>query len=159
LISLIVAMAKNRVIGNCDQLPWHLPTDLHRFKQLTMGHSLLMGRRTFESIGQPLPGRQTIILSRNPEYRATGCKVATDINAGIQLAGSTTELFICGGGNIYRQTLPLTERLYVTEIDAEIAGDSFFPNWQYQDFSRIHTETCQDTIDYNFSIWQRSSNG
>ena len=155
MISIVVAMAKNRVIGNNGQLPWQLPTDLQRFKRLTMGHTLLMGRRTFESIGQPLPGRRTIVVSRNPGYRVAGCEVVTSIEAGVELAGAAEELFICGGSDIYQQTLALAERIYLTELDAEIAGDSSFPLWSDDDFELLHTELCRDNIDYSFSIWQQ----
>ncbi len=155
MISIVVAMAKNRVIGVNGQLPWQLPTDLQRFKRLTMGHTLLMGRRTFESIGSPLPGRRTIVVSRNPEYRVAGCEVVASIEAGVELAGAVEELFICGGGDIYRQTLPLVERIYLTELDVEIAGDSSFPIWSDDGFELLQTEHCRDNIDYRFSIWQR----
>ena len=113
-MSIIVAMAKNRVIGNKGQLPWHLPSDLRRFKQLTMGHPLLMGRCTFESIGTALPGRQTIVLSRDPEYRAASCVMATNIETALQLVSPVEELFICGGADIYQQTLPFADKIYLT---------------------------------------------
>ncbi len=155
LISMIVAMAKNRLIGRNGQLPWHLPSDLRRFKRLTMGHVLLMGRRTFESIGKPLPGRRTIVLSRDPDYRATGCEVAPGLDAALQLAGSVEEVFICGGAEIYRQALPLAAKIYLTELDTEIAGDNFFPELPIGTFREIHTEWCEDKINYHFSVLQR----
>ncbi|OQY15987.1 MAG: hypothetical protein B6I36_11185 [Desulfobacteraceae bacterium 4572_35.1] len=155
LISIVVAMARNRVIGNNGQLPWQLPTDLQRFKRLTMGHTLLMGRLTFESIGSPLPGRRTIVVSSNPEYRVAGCDVVGSIEAGIELAGAVEELFICGGEDIYRQALPLVERIYLTELDVEIAGDVCFPLWSDDGFELLHSERCRDEIDYSFSILQR----
>ncbi|MCF6266790.1 MAG: dihydrofolate reductase [Desulfuromusa sp.] len=157
LISIIVAMAKNRVIGRNGQLPWHLPRDLQRFKQLTMGHTLLMGRLTFESIGQPLPGRRTIVLSRDPEDSIVGCDMASDIESAIQLAHSAEKLFICGGAEIYRQTLPLVERIYLTELDAEIEGDGYFPELPAGEFQAIYTEQCEDVMNYSFSILQRNN--
>ena len=157
LISIIVAMAKNRVIGRNGQLPWHLPRDLQRFKQLTMGHTLLMGRLTFESIGQPLPGRRTIVLSRDPEDSIVGCDMASDIESAIQLAHSAEKLFICGGAEIYRQTLPLAERIYLTELDAEIEGDGYFPELPAGEFQTIYTEQCADVMNYSFSILQRNN--
>ncbi|MEA3544393.1 MAG: dihydrofolate reductase, partial [Thermodesulfobacteriota bacterium] len=135
---MIVAMAKNRVIGNHGQLPWHLSADLERFKSLTMGHTLLMGRLTFESIGRPLSGRRTIIASRNPEYRVMGCEVVDSIEAGFELASGDAELFVCGGSDIYRQALPRVERIYLTELDIEVAGDSYFPLWSVNEFVQIH---------------------
>ncbi len=157
LISIIVAMAKNRVIGRDNQLPWHLPSDLQRFKQLTMGHPLLMGRRTFESIGQPLPGRRTIVLSRNPEYRAANCEMATNIKTAILLARPAEVLFICGGVEIYRQALPLVERIYLTELDTDIEGDTYFPELPAGEFQIIQTQQFKGELNYRFSILQRGS--
>jgi len=154
-VSIIVAMAKNRVIGNKGQLPWHLPSDLRRFKQLTMGHTLLMGRRTFESIGTALPGRQTIVLSRDPEYRADGCVMASNIETALQLVSPTEELFICGGADIYRQTLPFADKIYLTELDVEIAGDRYFPELSAEEFEIIQTEQVKDKFNYQFSVLHR----
>jgi len=154
-VAIIVAMAKNRVIGSSGQLPWHLPSDLHRFKQLTMGHTLLMGRCTFESVGTALPGRQTIVLSRDPEYQTDGCIIATDIEAALQLVSPTEELFICGGADIYRQTLPLAEKIYLTELDVEIAGDRYFPQISAEEFEIIQTEQIEDKLNYQFSVLHR----
>jgi len=154
-VSIIVAMAKNRVIGNKGQLPWHLPSDLRRFKQLTMGHPLLMGRRTFESIGTALPGRQTIVLSRDPEYRAASCVMATNIETALRLVNPTEELFICGGADIYQQTLPLVEKIYLSKLDVEIAGDRYFPEISAEEFEIIQTEQIEDKLNYRFSILSR----
>ncbi len=156
-ISVIVAMAKNRVIGRSRQLPWHLPSDLRRFKQLTMGQTLIMGRVTFESIGKALPGRRTIVLSRNPEYQATDCSVAANIETALQLAHSAEELFMCGGADIYRQTLPLAEKIYLTELDIEIEGDSYFPVIPLKEFEVIQTLPVEDKLTYRFSILRRSA--
>ena len=156
MIAIIVAMAKNRVIGKNGQLPWQLPTDLQRFKKLTMGHTLLMGRATFESLGQPLLGRRIIVVSRNPDYRATGCDVVASIEAGLVLGNSASKLFICGGEDIYRQTLPLVERIYLTKLDIEVVGDTYFPPILVSDFVQIQSDHCHDKINYEFSIWHRS---
>ena len=155
LVSIIVAMAKNRVIGRSGQLPWHLPSDLQRFKHLTMGHTLLMGSRTFEAIGQPLPGRRTIVLSRDPDYRAGGCEVATSIAAALQLAKPAEELFICGGEDIYRQVLPFAERIYLTELEQEMAGDAYFPELPAGEFRIMQRQQVKDKLNYHFSILQR----
>jgi dihydrofolate reductase len=155
LISIIVAMARNRVIGKNGQLPWHLPSDLQRFKRLTMGHHLIMGRRTFESIGRPLPGRRTIILSRDSNYRAAGCDVVTDIETGFKLASAAEELFICGGAEIYQQSLHLTERVYLTKLEINSDGDAVFPKLPMKDFETIYTRRFTDSIDYQFSVLQR----
>lgn len=155
LISLIVAMSKNRVIGADGQIPWQLPDDLQRFKRLTMGQTLLMGRKTYASIGQPLPGRQTIILSRDPDYRVAGCQVVKNLQAGLA-AAQTDELFICGGGEIYQQALPLAEKIYLTELQREVAGDTFFPRLPAEQFRVLHSEELLDADEAcRFSILQR----
>src|SRR6188472_2703937 len=115
ILSAIVAMAENRVIGKNNQLPWHLPADLKHFKTITTGHPILMGRKTHESIGKPLPNRQNIILTRDSNYVAAGCTVVTSVKAALQKAESP-EVFIIGGAEIYRQLLPQVQRLYLTIV-------------------------------------------
>ncbi|HMB15527.1 MAG TPA: dihydrofolate reductase [Pelovirga sp.] len=155
IISLIAAMDRNRVIGHAGALPWHLPADLQWFKRHTIGHSLLMGRRTFEAIGQPLPGRRTIVVSRNPDYQAPGCLVATDIPTAIAAAKSTEQLFICGGGEIYQQTLDLAERIYLTELDIDVTGDTFFPEFCENRFEIVSQEQRFEPFHCRFTIFQR----
>ena len=157
LISLIVAMARNRVIGRNGQLPWQLPGDLQRFKRLTMGHHLLMGRNTFAAIGRPLPGRRTIVLSRNPALRCPGCTVVGNLQDALALARGEDELFVCGGADIYRQTLPLAQRLYLTEIDLTVPGDSYFPIVPDRDFETLYEECYAEEMNYRFRILQRPS--
>ncbi|MDP2756976.1 MAG: dihydrofolate reductase, partial [Desulfurivibrionaceae bacterium] len=119
-IILIAAMAKNRVIGRGNTIPWHIPGEQQRFKTLTMGHALIMGRKTFESIGRPLPGRKTVIISRNREYQAAGCLVAQSLSAAIALCPTEETIFIAGGGEIYREALPLATAIYLTVLDREV---------------------------------------
>jgi dihydrofolate reductase len=126
-LSLIVAMARNRVIGRDGKLPWHLSADLKRFKTLTLGHHIIMGRKTWESIGRPLPGRTSIVITRQPAYSAPGAYVADSLSSALKLARHDPEVFVIGGGQIYRAALPLADRIYATEVDAEFAGDTFFP--------------------------------
>ena len=148
-------MAKNRVIGIAGRMPWDLPEERQRFKQLTMGQSLLMGRKTFESIGRPLPGRQMIVLSRNPEYRASGCQVVNTLQAGLA-AADRDELFICGGAEIYRQALPLAERIYLTELQRNFVGDRYFPELPPGQFFPLRTLTLVENGErYLFSVLQR----
>lgn len=155
LISLMVAMSSNRVIGRNGCLPWRLPADLQRFKRLTMGQSVLMGRRTYQAIGRPLPGRQIIVLSCNPEFQADGCRVAADLNSGITAARSD-ELFICGGGEVYRQALPLAEKIYLTELLRQVEGDTCFPELPPGEFCLSHSEELMDGGEpCRFSILQR----
>ncbi len=155
LISIIVAMSQNRVIGKDGQLPWQMPEDLQRFKRLTLGQTLLMGRKTYQSIGHPLPGRQTIVLSRNAEFCAAGCTVVASLDEGLA-STQTDELFICGGGEIYRQALPLTEKIYLTELLREVEGDTFFPALAAESFCTLHREELLDAGQAcRFSILQR----
>ena len=120
-------MARNRVIGIANRLPWHLPEDLQHFKRLTMGHHILMGRKTYASIGRPLPGRTTVILTRQPGFRVEGCLSAGSLAEAVAMCGDDPEVFVVGGAELYAQALPLAERLYLTEIEADYAGDAYFP--------------------------------
>jgi dihydrofolate reductase len=127
-LSLIAAVASNGVIGSNNTLPWQLPEDLKRFKALTLGHPIVMGRKTHESIGRPLPGRRNLIVSRKPDYRAEGCEVvASLVQALAACEGTTDEIFVIGGAQIYVEALPLAHRLYLTEIRRDFPGDARFP--------------------------------
>ncbi|HTP64700.1 MAG TPA: dihydrofolate reductase [Geobacteraceae bacterium] len=127
IISIIAAMAKNRVIGRDGAIPWNVPEDLLRFRKLTMGHPIIMGRKTYEQIGRPLPGRLNIILTRRSAYRAPGCLVRHSLADALAVCGAADEVFICGGGEIYRQTIGMADRIYLTIIDGEPEGDVLFP--------------------------------
>ncbi|HVT45317.1 MAG TPA: dihydrofolate reductase [Thermoanaerobaculia bacterium] len=127
MISIIVAVSDNGVIGRDNALPWRLSADLKRFKRITMGHHLVMGRKTFESIGRPLPGRTTIVVSRQPSLRAEGAIVAPSLDAAIAAAGDDEEIFIAGGAEIYRQAIEKAGRIYLTRVHAQIEGDATFP--------------------------------
>lgn len=129
MISLIVAVAENNVIGKNNKLPWHLPADLKYFKQTTAGHPVIMGRGTFESLGKPLPGRTNIIITRQQQYKADGCIITDNLQAAIEHARitGTEEAFIIGGGTIFRQSMLLANRIYLTRIFHEFEGDTFFP--------------------------------
>ena len=163
-LSLLVAMSKNRVIGKNNQLPWHLPEDLKHFKALTMGHPIIMGRKTYESIGKPLPNRSNIVISRNSDFQADGVKIVASIDDALKVAESiaeisdTQEAFIMGGAQIYQQTLPLAQRLYITEVKKTVTGDAFFPSIdlsQWQEIGReAHYYEPQDTH-YAFVVYER----
>ncbi|MEM9417024.1 MAG: dihydrofolate reductase [Bacteroidota bacterium] len=129
LKSIIVAKAQNNAIGKDNQLLWHLPQDMKHFKQTTMGHHMIMGRKTFESIGRPLPGRELIVVTRNPDYHAPGCKTVGNIEEALAWAeqAGEPEVLIAGGEEIYRATLPLTDKIYLTEVKTVLEGDTFFP--------------------------------
>lgn len=146
-LALIVAAAKNRVIGFQNAMPWYLPEELAHFKRTTLGKPLVMGRNTFESIGRPLPGRTNIVISRNPEFNHPGVKVATSLAAALKIADSqaiidgASEIMVIGGGEIYQQAFPLADTLYLTEVDAEPQGDTWFPEVSSEEW----LETSRDT--------------
>jgi dihydrofolate reductase len=158
-VSLIVALSENGVIGRDGDMPWHLSADLRRFKRLTMGHHLIMGRRTFESIGRLLPGRTTVILTRNPDYRVNGARMASRLDEALEAACGDEEVFIVGGGEIYRAALPCATRLYVTRVHAILPGDTTFPEidnnmWQLEESVR-HAADERNDYDYSFQVYTR----
>jgi dihydrofolate reductase len=126
-ISIIVAVAENQVIGYNNQLLWRLKEDLQRFKGLTMGHHIIMGRKTYESVGRPLPGRTNVIITRNKDFKADGCLMVGSLDEAIKVANSDSEVFIIGGGEIYNQSLPIADKIYLTRVHASFPGDTFFP--------------------------------
>ena len=128
MISIIVALAGNGVIGSDNRLPWHLPDDLKRFKALSLGKPIVMGRRTFESIGRPLPGRSNIVVSRQPGLAIAGTLVAQSLDAALAAAGAAPEVVIIGGAEIFRQALPRTDVIHLTRVHARVAGDVVFPD-------------------------------
>jgi dihydrofolate reductase len=158
-ISLIVAAAENDVIGRAGRLPWRLPADLRHFKQLTMGHHLIMGRKTFESIGRPLPGRTSIVLSRRQDFPAPEVLLAGSLDEALRRAGGDGEVFIVGGADVYRQALPLADRIYLTRVHADIAGDTYFPalppgQWVLRE-SRRQAADAKNEYDYSFLLYER----
>lgn len=158
---MIAALAKNRVIGRANRLPWHLPADLKRFKAVTLGHPVIMGRKTHESIGKPLPGRANIVVSRNPAYAASGCTVAASLADAVAHCASDGEIFVIGGGELYRQALALADRLYLTEIDAEFDGDARFPEYNpglWHEASReAHPADNEVPFRFDFVIYDRKT--
>ena len=151
-ISLIVAMATNRAIGLDNKMPWHLSADLKKFKAITMGSPIVMGRKTYESIGRPLPGRSNIIISRNLDYQQTDCLVFNDIKTAIAASSKESEeIFIIGGAELYKATLPLADNLYLTLINQEFTGDTFFPEIDFKAWSEVSREDISDDPSVNFS--------
>jgi dihydrofolate reductase len=141
VISIIVAMAKNRVIGAKGAIPWHLPEELKRFKRLTLGHPIIMGRRTWESIGRPLPGRTSVIVTRQRGYRVPGAKVVHSLDDAIAACGGDDEIFVIGGAKLYAQALARAGRLYVTTVDAEVPGDTLMPDYAAGDWREVSAES------------------
>jgi dihydrofolate reductase len=143
-LSLIVAMSSNRVIGVDNRLPWHFSSDLQRFKRITMGKPLLMGRKTHESIGRPLPGRQNIVLTSDTGYEAPGCTVVHSLDEAIAAAGNAEELMVIGGATLYDRLLPAADRIYLTLIEREFAGDTFFPQIDWQEWEETERVNVVD---------------
>jgi len=150
-ISLIVAMASNRAIGLNGQMPWHLSADLQRFKQITMGSPIMMGRKTFDAIGRPLPGRENLIISRNGDYEQSGCRVFTSIESGLDYASGCDELFVIGGATLYEALLPTADYLYLTLINRSFEGDTYFPEIDYKGWRELSREDIEDDASVNFT--------
>ena len=157
--SALVAMAKNRVIGRDNTLPWRLSADLKRFKQLTLGHTLVMGRKTYESIGRPLPGRRMVVITRQPGFRPEGVQVVHSLEEALAAApADEQELFIGGGAEIYRQAMPLTDRLYLTVIEREVEGDAYFPELDLSRWQLVDEEAhlgAEEPLPYRFLTYDR----
>ena len=149
MIALIAAVSKNGVIGKAGRIPWHLPGEQKRFRDLTLSETVIMGKRTFLEIGRPLPGRTTIVLSKDPAFSPVGCLKATSLREALSL--STTEhTFIAGGAGLYAEALPLCERLYLTEVLADIEGDTFFPAFDPTRYEKQTEDTVPGEIAYRY---------
>ena len=151
-ISIIAAMAKNRVIGQKNALPWHLPEDLKHFRKLTMGHHIVMGRKTFESIGKPLPGRTSIVVSRNADLVIPGAEVAPSMEKAVSLCSGDEEIFIIGGGELFSQAMSFADRIYLTEIQDEYEGDAYFPRMDPSEWLEVSREAHEG---YHFTVFER----
>jgi dihydrofolate reductase len=152
-VSIIVAIAKNRAIGKDNKLLWYLPNDLKHFKDVTSGHTVIMGRKTFDSVGKPLPRRRNIVVTRQ-DISIEGCEVVKSIEAALALCAHEDEVFIVGGAEIYRQAIPLTNRIYLTIIDQEFDGDTFFPELEAGDWQETQRENLEpdDKNKYSYSF-------
>ncbi len=159
-ISLIVAMAQNRTIGLNNTLPWRCPEDLKHFKALTMGHHMIMGRKTFDSIGKPLPGRTTVVVTRDRALQIEGCLVAHSLQEAIAACTGDTEAFIVGGAELYAQALPLVDTLYITEMQQVVAGDAHFPDFDRKVWCETvrekHSQEMPQPLDYHFVTYRRA---
>jgi dihydrofolate reductase len=151
-LTIVVARARNGVIGQGNALPWHLPEDLRHFKATTLGHPVLMGRRTFESIGRPLPGRRNIVITRNPDWSHEGCERAGSIDEAVRLCAGSPEAFVIGGAQVYAEALPQVGTLVVTEVDAEPQGDAYFPAPDPRQWRLVHREPALSSSGLGFAI-------
>jgi dihydrofolate reductase len=162
MISMIAAMAHNRVIGADNDMPWHLPADLQHFKRTTMGKPVLMGRKTYESIGKALPGRPNIVITRNPDYKLADATVVDSVEAAMKEASAYEEVMIIGGGSIYDMMLAQADRLYLTFIDVDVAGDTHFPDYEanadWEESAReSHTKDDKNLYDYTFVTLEKKA--
>ena len=160
-LSIIVAMDDNQLIGKDNTLPWNLPADLGYFKRTTTGKTVLMGRKTYESIGRPLPNRRNVIISRNANFKAPGCEVVGAIKSALELVKEDDEIMIMGGASFYEQMLPSVNRLYITQIEGAYVGDAYFPSFNRDDFVETFRESHQpdekNKHTYHFTILDRKS--
>jgi dihydrofolate reductase len=158
-LSVMVAMAQNRVIGHQGKIPWHLPNELQLFKRTTLGHPILMGRKTWESIGRPLPGRTSILITRQAHYVAPGALVTHSLEEALNKTDPQFERFVIGGGELYREALPLADRLYLTTVNAEPEGDTFLPSWPLEAWKKIKEECFspdeRHPYAYRFEVYER----
>lgn len=158
-ITLIVAVADSGVIGRDNGLPWHLPADLQRFKRLTMGKPILMGRKTFESIGKPLPGRENIVVTRDPNYRREGVRVVHHAEGAIRTAGDAAEIMVIGGSELFRAFLPRASRVHLTRVHGNIAGDVTWPALDQREWAMVESEAHpadeRHAYPMTFEVWER----
>ena len=154
VISLIAAMSENRVIGRNNKMPWKLPSDRKRFHEITEGHYVIMGRKTFESIGRPLPGRKNIILTRQRSFLAQGCTIAHDLDSAFAACRGTDEVFICGGGEVFEETISLADRIYLTIVHDVVEGDTLFPHIP-ADFKEVERKEVLDEIPCSVVLFVR----
>ena len=159
MISVIVAVAQDGVIGGGNTLLWHISEDLRRFKSITMGHPVIMGRRTFESVGRPLPGRTNVVVSRREDYTPEGVTVVRSLEEAFALFPQEEEIFVTGGGQIYAQAMPLADKLYLTTVEKDYDGDTRFPDWNRDEWRQVSCERhdCGKNYPYPFEFtdWVR----
>lgn len=155
IVTLIAAMAKNRVIGLNGGIPWDIPADRRRFREITQGHPVLMGRKTYESIGRPLPGRRCIVLTRQSGYAAPGCEVNASFEEALQLCSASDELFVAGGGELYRLALPMAQRLCLTFVDLDLTGDTSFPEIPENEFEELRRELLSEDPGCTLVVYER----
>ena len=158
-VSAIVAAAENNAIGKGNQLLWHLPNDLRFFKRTTQGHPIVMGRKTYESVGKPLPNRRNIIITRQPDYTVDGAEVVHSLQEALTLCVGKAEVFIVGGAEIYKQALPILGRIYLTRVHADVIGDAFFPDFAEREWVLVSEESHpadeRHAYAYTFMVYER----
>ena len=154
ILSIIAAMDENRVIGRGNRLPWHLPVDLKRFRRLTLGHPVIMGRKTYESIGKPLDGRKNIVITRQAGYRAEGCIIVHDLRSAFAAGGAVDEAFVLGGETLFRDVMPLADKVYLTVVRTRVEGDVRFPAIP-DELVLVSREEAHDVFPLEFRLYER----
>tara|TARA_R110000787_G_scaffold19570_4_gene58573 strand:- start:312 stop:800 length:489 start_codon:yes stop_codon:yes gene_type:complete len=159
ILSMIVAHANHRVIGKNNDMPWHLPADLAYFKKTTLGKPIIMGRKTFQSIGRPLPGRKNVVISRDDSFQADGVEVVNSVDAALALVSDSKEVMVIGGGAIYQHCLAAAQRLYITHIDATIEGDTYFPEYDLKVWKKLSSDIRpsdeKNQYSLDFSVYEK----
>ncbi len=154
IVSIIAAMAENRVIGRGNKMPWDLPSDRKRFHAITRGYPIIMGRKTFESIGRPLSRRTNIVLTRQRDYRATGVIIVHDLGSAVAACGGADEVFICGGEEVFREAMSIVDRIYLTIIHRKVEGDAYFPPIPAE-FVVVHRREVEDVMPYALVLYEK----
>lgn len=155
MIAVIAAYAKNKIIGNKGKIPWDIPSDRRRFREITTGSVIIMGRKTYEEIGRPLPDRICVVITSNPYYKADGCIMASSLEEAVAMIRNDTrfnniDIYICGGAQIYKESVDIADKLYLSVIDAEYEGDVYFPEYDMEQFECIYSERVEDKNAYTF---------
>ncbi|PAB56221.1 dihydrofolate reductase [Anaeromicrobium sediminis] len=155
MITLIAAMAENHVIGKEGIMPWTIPSELKRFKELTLNNTIIMGRKTYESIGKPLPNRKTIVISKTKDVSCENCTTVESLEEALNMVKDEEEVFIAGGGEIYKQSLPYADKIHLTIIHKNFEGDTYFPKFNNQDFCTTYKKRIEEKIPYTYYTFER----
>ncbi|MGB8453155.1 MAG: dihydrofolate reductase [Anaerocolumna sp.] len=156
MISIIAAISKNNVLGNKGVIPWRIKGEQKRFKELTMGKTIIIGRKSFEEIGKPLPGRKTILISNTLSILTNDCITVASLSDALNAVKGEKEVFIAGGGSVYQEAMSLVERIYLTVIDMEVTGDTFFPEIDFKKFNKVYEEKMDGNIPYTYYTYEKA---
>lgn len=157
-VAIVVARSRNNVIGKGSEIPWRVKGEQKLFKEITMGGTLIMGRKTYDSIGRPLPGRETIVVTRNPDYAVAGCRTASSLQDALKQAeGLARPVYVVGGGEIYREALPIVDAVHISTIDTDVEGDITFPDFPTDDFRLVSEQDYESNINYTYRHYERTA--
>jgi len=156
MVSIIAAISKNNVLGNKGMIPWHIKGEQKRFKELTTGNTIILGRKSFEEIGKPLSDRKTILISSTLAISTANCITVASLSDALSSVKGAKEVFIAGGGRVYQEAMPLVDRIYLTVIDLEVEGDTFFPEIDYKQFNKVYEEKIEGNISYTYYTYEKA---